>query len=266
MRTLFEIAPDEAREGSVRAVERALHLIEVLSRRPDGATASELARAVKLPVSTTHRLLVTLQGRGFAACEHGTTRWRVGRMAFFVGSAFAADGGLTAFALPVVRELGLSGGETVNLGRIEEGRLVFLARFDPRAGQCFAPGTSSLPAHCSSIGKAILGCPGAPPLPALAGPLPALTPNSIRSPSELFRQLGLVQRAGFAVDDQENTIGLRCVAAPIFDSRSRPVAAISVAAPVERLPKHELTACGAMVAAAARRITSASGGAEPKRL
>lgn len=266
MRTVDEVAPDAVREGSVRAVERALLVLEALSRRPDGATASELARATSLSVSTAHRLLVTLQGRGFAVCERSTSRWRVGRAAFFAGSAFADGGGPTAFALPVIRELGLAGGETVNLGRIENGRLVFLARFEPRAGRCSAPGVAALPAHCSSIGKAILGSSREPRLPAIREPLPALTPNSIRSASELFRQLRVVRETGFAVDDEENTVGLRCVAAPIFDECRRAVAAISVAAPVERLPKRQLALRGTMVAAAARRITHAIGGAEPQLL
>jgi len=264
MRSVDEVAPGVAQDGSVRAVERALFVLEALSRRPDGTTASELARATRLSVSTTHRLLVTLQGRGFASFERGTAHWRVGRAALFVGSAFLEEGDPTAFALPVIRDLGLAGGETVNLGRIENGRLVFLARFEPRAGRCSAPGVSDLPAHCSSIGKAILGSSREPQLPALPGPLPSLTPNSIRSPSELLRQLCVVQKTGFAVDDEENTLGLRCVAAPIFDERHRPIAAISVAAPAERLPKYEVASRGTMVAAAARRITQAMGGAQPQ--
>ena len=101
-------------------------------------------------------------------------------------------------------------------------------------------------------------------MPALPGPLPSLTPNSIRSPSELLQQLCVVQKTGFAVDDEENTVGLRCVAAPIFDERRRPIAAISIAAPAERLPKYEVASRGTMVAAAARRITQAIGGAPPR--
>jgi IclR family acetate operon transcriptional repressor len=261
-----DLAPDGARDGSVRAVERSLRVLEALSRRPDGAAASDLARTLGLPVSTTHRLLVTLQGRGFATCSRGTALWRIGRMAFFVGSAFSPDGDLTPYALPVIRELGRASGETINLGRIEGGKVVFLARFDPRAGQCSSPPPSNVPAHCSSIGKAILGSSeDAAVLPPLAGPLPRLTPNSIRAPSELFRQLGVARTAGFAVDDEENTVGLRCVAAPIFDERGRPVAAISVAAPVTRLSRDELPTKGMIVARAARRITSVLGGAEPKR-
>ena len=93
-----------------------------------------------------------------------------------------------------------------------------------------------------------------------AGPDPKIDQIAIRT-----RPVGLAHAAGFAVDDEENTIGLRCVAAPIFDELRRPVAAISVAAPAERFPKHEVAIRGMMVAAAARRITYAIGGAEPKR-
>jgi IclR family acetate operon transcriptional repressor len=169
------------------------------------------------------------------------------------------------FALPIIRDLGLAGGETVNLGRIKDGKLIFLARFEPHAGRCSAPGLSNLPAHCSSIGKAILGATREPELPGLPQPWPTLTPNSIRSPAELLRQLKIAHQTGFAVDDEENTVGLRCVAAPIFDQGHRPVAAISVAAPAERLPKNGVASCAAIVAAAARRITHAIGGAEPRR-
>ena len=249
--------------GSVRAVERALVALEALSRSPDGITASDLARSIGLSTSTTHRLLVTLEGRGFASFDGRTFLWRVGRAASFAGSALPDKGDPTVFALPVLRELGRAIGETVNLGSLENGKLTFLARFEPGTGYCSTPGPSQLPGHCSSIGKAILSSEREPRLPA--GPLPSLTPNSVRTPSALLRQLAEVREAGFAIDDEENTIGLRCVAAPIFDHARTAIAAVSLAAPAARLPRQDIALRGTMVATAARRITHAIGGAEPRR-
>jgi IclR family transcriptional regulator, acetate operon repressor len=197
--------------GSVRAVERALVALEALSRSPDGITASDLARSIGLSTSTTHRLLVTLEGRGFASSDGRTFLWRVGRAASFAGSALPDKGDPTVFALPVLRELGRAIGETVNLGSLENGKLMFLARFEPGTGYCSTPGPSQLPGHCSSIGKAILSSEREPRLPA--GLLPALTPNSVRTPSALLRQLQRCGSRGSRSTTRRTPSG--CVASPL---------------------------------------------------
>ena len=251
-----------AKLGSVRAVERALAALEELGRHPAGMIASELARILDLSTSTTHRLLVTLESRRFTKFERKASRWHVGPAAFMTGLAFINDEEPIAAALPILRELGIVSGERVNLGRVDGDKVILLLRFDPAAGFCSASSRSVVPAYCSSMGKAVLGATQAPKLPSVLRPL---TPNTVRSPFELHRQLEQARECGFALDDEENTVGLRCVAAPIFNRSKVPVAAVSMAAPVERFPKHNINERGSMIAGAARRITSALGGAEPLR-
>lgn len=250
-------------EGLVRAVDRALGLLELVSDAPQGIALPQLAEQAELAASTAHRLLTTLQDRGFVRFERASGRWFVGRTALTVGAGYAGSRDMVACARPILQRLGDSLGETANLGMLEDGNVVFLQRFDARARRAFVPTGTPLPAHCSSIGKALLSVL---PLPEVrdslaAGRLVAVTSKTMRSQTEVMGALEEARRAGFAVDDEENTPGLRCVAAPVFDAYHRPVAALSLAAPIERLEIGQIAERGRMVAAAAQELTRAWSGA-----
>lgn len=252
-----------AGDGLVRAVDRALGLLEFISDSPEGIALPQLAMQAELATSTTHRLLATLQDRGFVRFDRASGHWFVGRTALAVGATYAGSRDMVACAQPILRRLGETCGETVNLGVLDEGRVVFLHRFDTRARRAFVPTGSSLPAHCSSIGKALLAVLSQAEVEETLGAdrLVAVTPNTICSPEVLMGALEETRRAGFALDDEENTIGLRCIAAPVLDAYHRPVAAVSLAAPVERLEFGQIAERGRMVAAAAQELTRAWSGA-----
>jgi IclR family transcriptional regulator, acetate operon repressor len=254
-------------DGSVRAVERALSLLEAMADEARGVGLSDLARKVGFPVSTVHRLLVTLQGRGFVRYDQRAGLWSIGRTALAVGTNFAETRNLVAAARPIIERIGADSRELINLGVLDERRVVFLSRYDPGARRVSAPRTSqAIPAHCSSIGKAIMASLPDRELHAIVGEreLPAVTPNSIVRPPALLTACCKIRQTGFAIDDEENTIGLRCVAAPIFDEYRRPIAALSIAAPAQRLNDEQVAAFGGMLASAAQRITSACGGLMPR--
>lgn len=252
-----------AGDGLVRAVDRALGLLVLVSDSPGGIALPQIAAQAELAASTTHRLLTTLEGRGFVHFDKKSGHWFVGRTALAVGATYAGSRDMVACAQPILKRLGQSCGETASLGALEDGRVVFLHRFDARARRAFVPTGSSLPAHCSSIGKALLAVlPQAEVHRTLSAErLVAVTPNTICSPEALMGALEETRRVGFALDDEENTIGLRCIAAPVLDAYHRPVAAVSLAVPVERLDIGQVAERGRMVAAAAQELTRAWSGA-----
>jgi IclR family acetate operon transcriptional repressor len=254
-------------DGSVRAVERALALLEAMGDEARGIGLSDLARKVGVPISTVHRLLVTLQGRGFVRYDQRAGVWGIGRTALAVGANFAETRNLMASAKPIIERIGGESRELINLGVLEDRRVIFLSRYDPGDRRVSPPRTSqAIPAHCSSIGKAIMASLPDRELHALVGSrkLPAVTAKSIVEPPTLLSACRTIRQAGFAIDDEENTIGLRCVAAPIFDEYGRPVAALSIAASAQRLKNEQLAAFGGMLASAAQRITDACGGLMPR--
>lgn len=256
-------AGEDKSEGLVRAVDRALGLLERVSDAPRGIALAQLAAEADLAASTAHRLLSTLEDRGFVRFERASGRWFIGRTALAVGAGYAGSRDMVACAQPILKRLGQACGETVNLGMLDEGKVVFLHRFEARTRRAFVPSGTSLPAHCSSIGKALLSVlPFAEVREAVsADRLVPVTAKTVCSRDAFMSALEETRRAGFALDDEENTPGLRCIAAPVFDAYHRPVAAVSLAAPVERLELGQVAECGRKVAAAARELTQAWSGA-----
>ena len=92
-------------QDGVQSVGRALDLLELLSQNEDGLRASDLARLSGLAVSTTHRLLTTLEGRGFAHSDPDSAAWHVGRTAFAVGSTYGRRRSFAVPAMPYLRRL-----------------------------------------------------------------------------------------------------------------------------------------------------------------
>jgi IclR family transcriptional regulator, acetate operon repressor len=252
---------------AVRSVERAMLLLEQLAAA-GGINLSQLARDTRLSVSTCHRLLTTLQGRGFVRYDRTSWQWHVGHRALAVGATFAQARDLVGLARPIMIRAARQSGQVVNLGVTSGADVAFLHRVDPSLARTSGgPVVSSIPVHCSSIGKAILAGLQEREVRDLIEQegLPSRTTKSITHTKQLFADLKHSQRRGFAIDDEENTVGLRCVAAPIFDEFCRPAAAVSIAAPVERLNGEQIAAFGGIVRAAADDITKAYGGSLPAR-
>jgi IclR family acetate operon transcriptional repressor len=265
MRSLRKMLTNADSNGSVRSVDRALQLLEQLSASR-GANLSQLARDTGLAVSTCHRLLTTLQGRGFVHYERKSARWAVGSRALAVGASFANARDLVGLARPIMDRAARESGEIVNLGAAADYDVLFLYRINPRAPTRMSPPAAErIPIHCSSIGKAILAALREPEIRDVfqARPLVARTEKSITRLGRLLAELRDCGRRGFAIDDEENTNGLRCTAAPIFDEFRRPIAAVSIAAPAERLDGEQVAVFGRIVTAAARHITAACGGSPP---
>lgn len=256
----------KAGEGSagVRSVERALLALELLGDASDGLRLAEIARRLCLAPSTAHRILCTLEDRGFVRFDQRRLRWSVGRTALTVGANFAASRDVVATASPALTRLRHATREAANLGIVQDGAVTFLARLSPSGAALAAP-RACVPVHCSSIGKAILAWRPEREVRGFikAGLAPA-TSQSITDAGRLLAQLASIRRDGFAVDDEENTPGLRCVAAAVHDEYRRPIAAVSVAAPTQRLGTDQLRPVGEVVAAAAREMTRAIGGLQPR--
>jgi IclR family transcriptional regulator, acetate operon repressor len=250
--------------GGVRSVERALRLLEEISAL-GGANLTRLARETGFSLSTCHRLLTTLQGRGFVQWNRASGYWLMGARTLAVGASFANARNLVALARHIMLRTARETGATVNLGAAAGQDVLFIQRVDSTNAGSTRPWDRSIPLHCSSIGKALLAGLPEREVVDLIGTrtLAACTENSITQPKRLLAQLRQCGRRGFAVDDQENTIGLRCVAAPIFDEFRRPVAALSIAAPANRLDGEQIARFAGIITAAAREITLAYGGEQP---
>lgn len=256
--------PRGARGDTVQSLIRALSLLNALARHDRGLGLSEAAKETGLAVSTAHRLLSTLQHENFVRFDPEGSVWMIGVQAFIVGSAFLRARELTGVARPIMRQLMERSGETVNLAVEEGGEAIYVAQIECRQTmRAIARPGGRAAMHCSGVGKALLAAMAEEDVEriiVLRG-LPAATAETITTPAALRAELEAIRKRGFAIDQEENAIGLRCVAAPIFDEHGKPIAAISLSGPTARIGDDLVLALGEAVRDAARQITMGLGGA-----
>jgi IclR family acetate operon transcriptional repressor len=249
--------------SQVQSLTRALGLLNALAEVPEGMTLGDLGQVVGLAPSTAHRLLTTLQNQRFVRFVAGEGVWQVGVQAFVVGQTFRRARDILALARPAMRRVMEESGETANLYIEEGGEAVCMGQVECRqVMRAIARPGGRVKMHCSGSGKAILShLPDAEVTRILqAHGLPKLAPKTIDTPRKLRDDLAEARRRGFAVDDEEHAVGLRCVAAAILDEDGRPLAALSLSGPVARIGDGVLLAAGTLVSRAAAAVTAEIGG------
>lgn len=249
--------------GGVQSLARALSILEALSDSHEGATLTVLSQTVGLPPSTTHRLLTTLQRQRFVRFDPMSKSWQIGVQAFVVGNAFARTRDIVMIARPYMRRLMEDSGETVNFYILTDGEVLCMAQVESRQMMraVSRPG-GRVRMHCTGAGKAMLAY-----LPeqdvervvALHG-LPQSTEKTMVTATKLKADLRRIRSRGFAVDDEEYAVGLRCVAAPILDELGAPFAALSLSGPTARVSTARLDELGLLVKNAARAAAVELGG------
>jgi len=166
-------------------------------------------------------------------------------------------------ARPIMRKLMEQTGETANLGIEKENAVLFLGQVETHSTirAFFPPGTLS-PMHASGIGKALLAQMDAERLERVLKTVPreVFTKYTITDPAALLHDLAEARTRGYAIDGEEKNIGMRCIAAPVFDVAGEVVAGISVSGPTSRVGLEDLDRLGAAVTDAAKALTRAIGG------
>ncbi len=254
--------------GHVQSLSRALWLMNALAECPQGLSLSEVAHRVQLPTSTAHRLLTTLQNERYVRFESERSAWLIGVQAFQVGTTFVRSRDLVAMARPYMRRLMEESGETVNLAIADNSEVVYLAQVEcHKMMRAIAGPGGRARLHCSGIGKALLSHSSTQDVRDLADRfgLPRETAKTLTEVDLLNDELAAIRVQGYSIDDEENAIGLRCVAAVIFDEHSEPLAGLSVSGPTARLTDARVPALGALVSNIAVEITREVGGCLPER-
>lgn len=254
------------RSGQVQSLVRALRLLSVVAKADDGLTLTEAANRAELPVSSAHRLLSTLQQERFVRFDQERTRWFVGVEAFVAGSGFLRSRDLVAVARPYMRHLMEESGETVSLAVEEGGQAIYLAQVECRQlMRALASPGQRAPLHSSAVGKAMIAFAGAPRRESLMRvvKLERFTDRTIVKEDVFAAAVDEARRRCYAIDDEEYAVGLRCVAAPIFNEAREAVAAISLSGPKARMTDPRMTALANLAQQAAAKITREFGGAAP---
>jgi len=192
--------------------------------------------------------------------------WSVGAHAFIVGSSFLQSRNLLAIVHPILRKLMEDSGETVNLAVLDQSDHQAIIIDQVQCTQLMrmsAPIGGKLPMHASGAGKAFLSQLSEEQVTGLLHRkgLHAYTHATLVSPLHLKEDLALTRKRGYSFDDEEHALGLRCLAACIYDEHREPFAAISISGPISRMTDDRVTELGALVIKAAKEVTLAYGGA-----
>jgi IclR family transcriptional regulator, acetate operon repressor len=256
----------DVRDGGVQSVDRALSILETLAEDDEGYRLSDLAVRTGLSTSTAHRLLATLEKRRFVQFDRTESKWHIGAHSFSVGATFARRRNFAAQAMPYLRKLRDQTRETANLAVVDDESIIVLIRAESREiMRSLTKVGGRVAMVASGVGKAVLATYADEDVNAIIRRhgMPRLTEKSIVRPSDLFRELEKARRQGFAIDDEEACMGLRCVAAVVYSDCSEPLAAISVSGMTSRVTDDRLPMLGRLVRDVATELTLALGGVLP---
>ncbi len=224
-------------KSNVQSVTRVAALINILAESPADCSLGDIAERANLPSSTAHRLLTSLIQVGYVQQNPDTTRYGLGNNLIRLGHLAIQKHDLIRTARPWLEQMAKQTGETVNLTSRFDNSAIQLDHVDsPNMLRVSYPAGERFPLHVSASGKIFLAfMPVAERDHILSQSRKTFTQATIVQKEQLEREIEIIRQRGYALDNAEREIGVRCVAAPIPDSRGDVNVAISVSGPSVRI-------------------------------
>lgn len=241
--------------------------MELLSNYANGCPLATLAEEAGMSKSTTHRLLQGLQSAGYVtpAPTHGS--YRLTTKCVAIGQKALSSLNIIHVSARHLEALNIESGETVNLSCMQEGRAIMINKLDPVRSiiRTHAYVGQTLSLYCSAMGKLYLAHNFKGSLDEYwashAAEINALTQHTITDLAAMKKELKTIEKLGYAVDREENELGISCVAAPIFDVMGRMQYSVSLSLTSVKLAQVGEQNLAAKVMETARRISAELGGA-----
>ncbi len=230
---------EQRRESlSIQVLDRAMCLLDELAKQADPVSLKSLSEQTGLHASTAHRILNDLvAGRYVERVDSGM--YQLGMRLLELGSLVKGRLNVREVALEHMRELHKLTGQTINLSVQQGDEIVYIERaWSERSGmQVVRAIGGRAPLHLTSTGKLFLSVSDARQVKAyiMRTGLAGTTRNSITQADQLDRDLALIRRLGYARDNEELELGVRCIAAGIYDDTGKLQAGLSISAPSERM-------------------------------
>jgi IclR family KDG regulon transcriptional repressor len=249
-----------------KAVVKTMKILECLSHdRSFGITelaarVSANGNSLRMNKSTVYRFLTSLKELGFVRQDPDTDRYSLTLKLFEIGMSVLDRLELWREAQPIIKEVARLTGETVHLATLDAGSLVYLGKIESartlRVSMMSRVGQSA-PTYCTGLGKALLAQLSAEHVSEILGreKVVRYTSRTLTRRSDLDRELASIREKGYAFDNEEHEVGVRCLAAPIRDNKGTVCAAVSVSVPTVRLPDREIPQYCDIVLRAAEEIS-----------
>jgi IclR family transcriptional regulator, KDG regulon repressor len=248
------------------SVANSIRLLTSFSGEENELGITTLATRLRLAKSTVHRLAATLTSAGFLEQNSETGKYRLGVALFELGALVRRRMDVANEARPKLRELLEKTGETVQLGIVDHESVLYVYEMESRhAIRMAAAVGGGAPLHCTAVGKVLLAFQPVDYVKrVLSNGLKSCTPKTMTRRDEVLAMLEEVAAREYAIDDEESEPGLRAIAAPVRNHTGVVIAALGVAAPVQRMTKKMMQDCVPSVLATAQAV-SARLGYEPRR-
>ena len=237
------MAKKEKSEYIIQAVSHALDLLEQFHDEVDELGVTELSKRLKLHKNNVFRLLATLESRNYIEQNRVTENYRLGLKTLELGQTFIKQMGLLRQSRPVLEALVKECNETTYVAILKEAHIVYLdvvetdltVRVVPRVG-------ARLPAYCTAAGKIQIAYMTDEELESYlpTKEMKRYTPKTLVDREELKKHLKVIAEQGYAVDDEEMDVGVKCVGAPIRDYTRRIIGAVSISGPSMRFTDERL--------------------------
>jgi len=251
----------------IQSLDKGLVLLETVEQAGAPVGLSELASRLGWDKATIHRLLATLERRGYLLRDRSTRRYALGLKIFGLYESVTRGFDIQQVSRPSLVKIAEQTGETAHLAVALSGRIVFIDRV--ASSESLAVNTqigAQEPMFCTALGRAILAClPEEELREHLPTPLPRYTRRTVSSITALRARLTVVRADGYAIDEEEYLPGIRCVASAILGHSGAPIAAIGISGPATRLPLPKLHRYGDLVRRAARELSLRAGRQWPAR-
>ncbi len=245
----------------LHSLDRAVSVLEVLGQSDTPLSLAEICQRMSLHKSTAHRSLMVLE-RSALIERTQENRFRLGLKLYELGNRAVEQIDLRARVQPFFRRLATQVGETVHLSVLQKTSVVYLDKVEPNRRVCMSSkiGTSN-PVYCTSMGKAMLAFQPEDTIEQIIAKIRFVrfTHKTLGSRETLLKALERVRRRGYAIDDEEIEVGVRCIGAPIFNEHHRAIAAVSVSGPASRITVQSVPAIAEHLLRCCREISASLG-------
>jgi len=252
---------NRAAKARLSSVANSIRLLGSFSGEEDELGITTLATRLRLAKSTVHRLATTLTSSRFLEQNSETGKYRLGLALFELGALVRRRMDVANEARPKLRELLEKTGETVQLGIVDHFSVLYVYEMESRRAIRMAAAVGArAPLHCTAVGKVLLASqPQDYVKQVLDLGLTSYTPKTITRREGVLAMLAEVSARDYATDDEESEIGLRAIASPVRNHTGAVIAAVGMAAPVQRMNKKAMQTCVPDVLATAKAISARLG-------
>lgn len=223
--------------SEIQTLARGLQIISALADAQDGMSITELAERFDVDKGNMSRFLQTLANYGYAEKSPDTRRYTLGPQVVRLSRSLLSRMKLREVAKPFLDELVRATGECAHLAILAQGRALYIDQAESPSSLRVNTGVGTMaPLHSTALGKVLLAYANAP----AAASLDSYTIRTITDPDALQSHLEKVRKQGYAIDDEEFEVGVRCIAVPVCDFRNRCAGAIGVSGPTSRMSLESL--------------------------